>query len=223
MLWGARCAARTPRARLHGDRHRRGARRARRPRGAHPRGRAGRKTYGVEHGGPARAGLRRVRHQGEPVALVAADHPATARRAAALIELDWSRCRCSTREPRSPRRRRALHPAATSCAHVRIVPRRPGRDGRRRRARRATRSACRTRPSSARSPASRARPATAAWSCRSRRSGCTWTASRSRRPRAPEEQGAAHARRRRRGVRRPRGHLGADPRLPARARAPGGR
>ena len=76
-------------------------------------------------------------------------------------------------------RRAALHPRG----NVLRTPsaRRPGLRGRRGRARRATRSACRTRRSSARRPAWRSRPRTAASTSTSRRSGCTSTASRSRR------------------------------------------
>ena len=46
-------------------------------------------AYGLEHRDQPVLAHDRVRYQGEPVALVAADHPETARRAAALIEVDY--------------------------------------------------------------------------------------------------------------------------------------
>ncbi|MBB5918460.1 xanthine dehydrogenase D subunit [Nocardia transvalensis] len=50
----------------------------------------GRKVYGLDHtwDQPVLA-FDEVRHQGEPVALVAADHPETARRAMRAIEIEW--------------------------------------------------------------------------------------------------------------------------------------
>ncbi|MFD3593030.1 xanthine dehydrogenase family protein molybdopterin-binding subunit [Nocardia sp. NPDC058640] len=50
----------------------------------------GRKMYGLDHtwDQPVLA-IGEVRHQGEPIALVAADHPETARRAIMAIEIDW--------------------------------------------------------------------------------------------------------------------------------------
>ncbi|MFF0493625.1 molybdopterin cofactor-binding domain-containing protein [Nocardia sp. NPDC004068] len=50
----------------------------------------GRKVYGLDHTAdqPVLA-IGEVRHQGEPVALVAADHPEIARRALAAIAVDW--------------------------------------------------------------------------------------------------------------------------------------
>ena len=59
----------------------------------------------------------RVRHHGEPIALVAADDPDAARAAAASIAVDYeSKSRSSTRSPRSHRARRRSTPAATTCA-----------------------------------------------------------------------------------------------------------
>jgi CO/xanthine dehydrogenase Mo-binding subunit len=49
----------------------------------------GRATYGLEHKDQPVLAIDRVRFQGEPVALVAADHPETARRAATLINVDY--------------------------------------------------------------------------------------------------------------------------------------
>jgi xanthine dehydrogenase D subunit len=49
----------------------------------------GRKTYGLEVPDQPVLAWEDVRYQGEPVALVAADHPETARRAAALVAVDY--------------------------------------------------------------------------------------------------------------------------------------
>ncbi len=49
----------------------------------------GRKTYGLEVPDQPVLAIDAVRYQGEPVAIVAADHPETARRAAGLIEVDY--------------------------------------------------------------------------------------------------------------------------------------
>jgi xanthine dehydrogenase D subunit len=49
----------------------------------------GRKTYGLEHPDQPVLAWDEVRYQGEAVALVAADHPETARRAAALVEVEY--------------------------------------------------------------------------------------------------------------------------------------
>ena len=49
----------------------------------------GRKTYGLEHHDQPVLAFAEVRYQGEPVAIVAADHPETARRAADRIEVDY--------------------------------------------------------------------------------------------------------------------------------------
>jgi CO/xanthine dehydrogenase Mo-binding subunit len=49
----------------------------------------GRATFGLEFADQPVLAIDRVRYQGEAVALVAADHPETARRAAALINVDY--------------------------------------------------------------------------------------------------------------------------------------
>ena len=49
----------------------------------------GRKTYGLEHHDQPVLAFSEVRYQGEPVAIVAADHPETARHAAERIEVDY--------------------------------------------------------------------------------------------------------------------------------------
>ena len=77
-----------------------------------------------------------VRYQGEPVAIVAADHPETARRAADAIEVDYEVLRAADRRRAGAgaRTRRELHPdAATSCATCDRATATPTRPGRRRR------------------------------------------------------------------------------------------
>ena len=49
----------------------------------------GSKTYGLEIADQPVLAIDQVRYQGEPVAIIAADHPETARRAAALIVVDY--------------------------------------------------------------------------------------------------------------------------------------
>ncbi|MDP9093855.1 MAG: xanthine dehydrogenase subunit D [Actinomycetota bacterium] len=49
----------------------------------------GRKTYGLEIADQPVLAIDQVRYEGEPVAIVAADHPETARRAAELIAVDY--------------------------------------------------------------------------------------------------------------------------------------
>ena len=138
----------------------------------------GRKTYGLEIPDQPVLAIDQVRYQGEAIAIVAADHPETARHAAAQIEVEFepldaghrSRARRSTPSRSTP--------AATSCATctsstaTRTRPPTSSSPA-------STRSACRTRPSSARSPASRCRPRTAASTSSSPPSGCTSTATRS--------------------------------------------
>ncbi|NUR84850.1 MAG: molybdopterin-dependent oxidoreductase [Nonomuraea sp.] len=67
----------------------------------------GRKHYGEDHtwDQPVLA-IGEVRHQGEPIAVVAADHPETARRALAKIAIEWE-----ILEPLTDARRAALDPA----------------------------------------------------------------------------------------------------------------
>ena len=63
-----------------------------------------------------------MRYQGEPVAIVAADHPETARRAAALIEVDYAaRPARPTPRPRWRRMRRRSTPGGNLLRHVRSV------------------------------------------------------------------------------------------------------
>jgi xanthine dehydrogenase D subunit len=78
-------------------------------------------AYGLEHQDQPVLAEDRVRYQGEPVALVAADHTETARRALALIEVDYEEL-----EPVIDPRRAVdgtappLHPGGNVVRHVRI-------------------------------------------------------------------------------------------------------
>ncbi|MEU6710579.1 molybdopterin cofactor-binding domain-containing protein [Nonomuraea sp. NPDC046802] len=62
----------------------------------------GEKFYGLEHKDQPVLAIDQVRYQGEPVALVAADHPETARRAAAAIVVDYE-VRPAITDPRQAR------------------------------------------------------------------------------------------------------------------------
>jgi xanthine dehydrogenase D subunit len=78
-------------------------------------------AYGLEHRDQPVLAHDRVRYQGEAVALVAADHPETARRAAALIEVDYEElpvvtdARAAVRGECEP-----LHDGGNVVRHVRI-------------------------------------------------------------------------------------------------------
>ena len=81
----------------------------------------GRRTYGLEIPDQPVLAWEDVRYQGEPVALVAADHPETARHAAAKIEVDWEVLDPVTDPeaalaPDSP----PLHPGGNLLRHVHI-------------------------------------------------------------------------------------------------------
>ncbi len=84
----------------------------------------GMKTYGLELSDQPVLAWDRVRYQGEPVAIVAADHPETARRAAALIEVDYQPTEPVTdmdvavAAPTTPP---LLHPGGNVLKHVRVV------------------------------------------------------------------------------------------------------
>ena len=143
----------------------------------------GRKTYGMEHPRPAGAGdaatsaTRASRSRSSP--------PTTPRPRAARRPRSRSSTRCSSRSA-TPRRRwrparRACTSAATSCAtcaSTTATPTRPPTSS----SPASTRSGCRTRPSSAPSPAWPCPTARAASTSTSRPSGCTSTATSS--PRA---------------------------------------
>ena len=96
----------------------------------------GRKTYGLEHADQPVLAWSDVRFKGEPVAIVAADHPETARRAADLIAVDFEVLDPVTdaeqaMTPLAPRAARGRQRAAPRPDPAR----RPGRDRGRRRAR----------------------------------------------------------------------------------------
>jgi xanthine dehydrogenase D subunit len=78
-------------------------------------------AYGLEHRDQPVLADDRVRYQGEPVALVAAEHPETARRAAALIEVDYEELPLVTDARAAVRGEcEALHPGGNTVRHVRI-------------------------------------------------------------------------------------------------------
>ena len=81
-------------------------------------------AYGLEHRDQPVLASDRVRYQGEPVALVAAEHPETARRALGLVEVDYEELPAVTdaraaalgeTEPLHP-----SHPGGNVVRHVRI-------------------------------------------------------------------------------------------------------
>src|SRR4051794_31977939 len=81
----------------------------------------GRKTYGLEHHDQPVLAFGEVRYQGEPVAVVAADHPETARRAADRIEVDYEELPPlvdpeAALDPETP----PLHPRGNVLRHVQI-------------------------------------------------------------------------------------------------------
>jgi len=82
----------------------------------------GRKLYGLEHHDQPVLAIDQVRYQGEPVAIVAADHPETARRAADRIEVDYEEFEPLTDpeyalSPDSP----PLHAGGNLLRHVHIA------------------------------------------------------------------------------------------------------
>ena len=78
-------------------------------------------AYGLEHRDQPVLADDRVRYQGEAVALVAADHPETARRAAALVEVDYAELPPVT-DPRAAVRGdgEPVHEGGNTVRHVRI-------------------------------------------------------------------------------------------------------
>ncbi len=81
----------------------------------------GTNAYGLEHRDQPVLAADRVRYQGEAVALVAADHPETARRALALVEAEYdvlppvTDVRAAVFDATEP-----LHPSGNVVRHVRI-------------------------------------------------------------------------------------------------------
>ncbi|GAA1005569.1 carbon-monoxide dehydrogenase large subunit [Acrocarpospora pleiomorpha] len=85
----------------------------------------GTKFYGLEHKDQPVLAIDQVRYQGEPVALVAADHPETARRAADAIQV-----RYELREAVTDPRRAAFDPACPQVnPHGNVVRHQPVRVG----------------------------------------------------------------------------------------------
>ena len=179
----------------------------------------GENAFGLEHADQPVLASEFVRYEGEPVALVAADHPETARRAAAQrIKVDYEVLPAVTDARRAmDADAPAVHRPGNLVRHLRLrrgrgEPDRAGRRLPRLRGRHAgpglPRPGVRAR---------RARPRTAASTSTSPPSGCTSTSGRSAwRSGMPPREGAADALRRRRRVRRARGPVGARARLPAR-------
>ena len=90
----------------------------------------GRKTYGLEIADQPVLAWEDVRYQGEPVALVAADHPETARAATRRIEVEWDVLEPLTDseralDPAAP----ALHPSGNVLRHVHIEHGDPSAEG----------------------------------------------------------------------------------------------
>ena len=79
----------------------------------------GRKTYGLEIPDQPVLAWDQVRYQGEPIAIVAADHPETARRAAAKIEVDLEPLTPIT-DPEHAFDAEPLHPSGNLLRHVHI-------------------------------------------------------------------------------------------------------
>ena len=81
----------------------------------------GRPVYGMEVADQPVLAIDEVRYQGEPVAIVAADHPETARRAAGLIEVDYAPLEAlTTAETALAKGARPLHPGGNLLRSVPI-------------------------------------------------------------------------------------------------------
>jgi xanthine dehydrogenase D subunit len=79
----------------------------------------GRKVYGLEIPDQPVLAFDQVRYQGEPVAIVAADHPETARHAASKIEVDYEPLTPIT-DPETAFDAEPLHPSGNLLRHVHI-------------------------------------------------------------------------------------------------------
>ena len=79
----------------------------------------GRKEYGLEIADQPVLAIDQVRYQGEPIAIVAADHPETARRAADRIEVDFEVLSPVT-DPEAAFDAEPLHPSGNLLRHVHI-------------------------------------------------------------------------------------------------------
>ncbi len=90
----------------------------------------GRKTYGLEIPDQPVLAWEDVRYQGEAVAIVAADHPETARAAARKIEVDWEVLEPLTDPERALEEfAPPLHPSGNLLRHVHIEHGDPGVEG----------------------------------------------------------------------------------------------
>ena len=79
----------------------------------------GRKVYGLEIADQPVLAFDQVRYQGEPIAIVAADHPETARHAAASIAVDFELLTPVT-DPEKAFDAEPLHPSGNLLRHVHI-------------------------------------------------------------------------------------------------------
>ncbi len=81
----------------------------------------GSKVYGLEFADQPVLAMDEVRYHGEPVAVVAADHPETARRAVALIKVDWD-VRVPVTDPVAALRPGTdkVHPTGNVVRHVKV-------------------------------------------------------------------------------------------------------
>ena len=140
MLWGHTLRSPHAHARIRLDRH---LRRADACPASTPCSRTttcpGEKTYGLEFADQPVLAIDRVRYFGEPVAVVAAEHPEQARRAAERIVVEYeplepvvdperaTESRAAASRPADGRPRLPRRPAPERRPHDRDPPRRPGR------------------------------------------------------------------------------------------------
>ena len=119
MLWGATLRSPHPRARIRDI----NLAPALAVRGVHAvlthQDVPGRKTYGLEIPDQPVLAWDQVRYQGEPIAIVAADHPETARHAAGQIEVDFEVLEPVT-DPEKAIDAEPLHPSGNLLRHVHI-------------------------------------------------------------------------------------------------------
>jgi CO/xanthine dehydrogenase Mo-binding subunit len=119
MLWGATLRSPLPRARVHGM----NIAPALAVRGVHAvlthEDVPGRKTYGLEIPDQPVLAWDQVRYQGEPIVIVAADHPETARYAVRQVEIDFEVLDPIT-DPEAALHAEPLHPSGNLLRHVHI-------------------------------------------------------------------------------------------------------